>query len=194
MSDTDDLLAALLPVASALQRMGVPFYVGGSVASTFHGAIRSTFDVDVICDLRPEHVERFLSAFGSDFYVSSTAVRAAVERRSCFNLIHLPTAFKVDMFVSRDRSFERAALDRAMPQRLAEGEDAKVPVATAEDVIVAKLEWFRRGDEASERQWDDVARLFALLGSTLDLGHMRRMAESLGVEDLLAALHAGPGP
>lgn len=194
MSDTDDLLAALLPVASALQRMGVPFYVGGSVASTFHGAIRSTFDVDVICDLRPEHVERFLSAFGSDFYVSATAVRAAVERRSCFNLIHLPTAFKVDMFVSRDRSFERAALERAMPQRLAEGEDAKVPVATAEDVIVAKLEWFRRGDEASERQWDDVARLFALLGSTLDLGHMRRMAESLGVEDLLAALHAGTGP
>ena len=194
MSDADDLLAALLPVASALQRLGVPFYVGGSVASTFHGAIRSTFDVDVICDLRPEHVDRFLSAFGSEFYVSETAVRAAVEQRSCFNLIHLPTAFKVDMFVSRNRSFERAALDRAMPQRLAEGQGADVPVATAEDVIVAKLEWFRLGDESSERQWDDVARLVALLGSTLDLGHMRRMAAFLGVEDLLAALLSETGP
>lgn len=64
----------------------------------------------------------------------------------------------------------------------------------AEDVIVARLEWFRLGAEASERQWDDVARLVALLGSTLDLGHMRRMAASLGVESLLAALLSGTGP
>jgi hypothetical protein len=67
-------------------------------------------------------------------------------------------------------------------------------VATAEDVIVATLEWFRLGDESSERQWDDVARLVALLGSTLDLGHMPRMAAFLGVEDLRAALLSETGP
>jgi hypothetical protein len=84
--------------------------------------------------------------------------------------------------------------EMAMPQRLAEGQGADVPVATAEDVIVATLEWFRLGDESSERQWDDVARLVALLGSTLDLGHMRRMAAFLGVEGLRAALPSETGP
>ena len=100
MSDVDDLVAALEPVAAALGRLGVGFYVGGSVASTYHGAIRSTMDVDLVCELRPEQVAAFVAAFGPECYVSEPAVRDAVERRSCFNVIHLPTAFKVDVFVS----------------------------------------------------------------------------------------------
>jgi hypothetical protein len=63
-------------------------------------------------------------------------------------------------------------------------------VATAEDSIVAKLEWFRLGDESSQRQWDDVTRLMSLRGETLDADHMHRMAESVGVEDLLDRLLA----
>lgn len=188
MSDVDDLVAALEPVATALGRLGVGFYVGGSVASTYHGAIRSTMDVDLVCELRAEQVADFVAAFGPECYISEPAVRDAVERRSCFNVIHLPTAFKVDVFVSRGRPFDRAAMSRAAPQPLGGDCPLAVPIATAEDSIVAKLEWYRLGDEASERQWDDVSRLVALLGDTLDVAHMRRMAGSLGVADLLERL------
>jgi hypothetical protein len=188
MSEVDDLVAVLTPVAAAFDRLGVRHYIGGSVASTMHGAIRSTMDVDVVCDLRADQVDAFLAAFGGDFYVSEAAVRQAVERRSCFNLIHLPTAYKVDVFVSRGRPFDVAAMERAVPLPLAAGHNTTVPVATAEDSIVAKLEWFRLGDESSERQWQDVSRLVALHGDVLDVAHMRRMAESVGVADLLARL------
>lgn len=185
MSEADDILAALAPVVAAFDGLGVRHYIGGSVASTMHGAIRSTMDVDVVCDLRADQVEAFLAAFGADVYVSQAAVRQAVEKRSCFNVIHLPTAYKVDVFVSRGRPFDVAAMERAIPLPLAAGREARVPVATPEDSIVAKLEWFRLGDETSERQWQDVSRLVALHGDVLDLAYMRRMAESVEVADLL---------
>lgn len=188
MSEVDDLVAALMPVAAAFDRLGVRHYIGGSVASTMHGAIRSTMDVDVVCDLQADQVDAFLSAFGGDFYVSEAAARQAVKKRSCFNLIHLPTAYKVDVFVSRGRPFDVAAMERAVPLPLAAGQNTTVPVATAEDSIVAKLEWFRLGDESSERQWHDVSRLVALHGDALDIAHMRRMADSVGVADLLDRL------
>ena len=192
MSDAADLLAALAPVAAAFRRLGVRHFVGGSVASTIHGAIRSTMDVDLVCDLRVDQVAAFVAVFGDEFYVSEPAVRQAVERRSCFNLVHLPTAWKVDVFVSRGRPFDEAAMARAVARRLAADDPLEVPVATIEDSIVAKLEWFRAGDESSQRQWDDVSRLVALHGPALDLDHMRRMAESVGVGSLLERLLAQP--
>ena len=89
MNDGTDLIAALAPVAAVLNQLGVRFYVGGSVASSFHGAARSTMDVDPVCELVAEHVPAFVSAFGDDFYVSELAVRTAIQRHSCFGLIHL---------------------------------------------------------------------------------------------------------
>ncbi len=188
MGDTDDIIAALSPVTAVFRKLGVGHYVGGSVASTFHGAIRSTLDVDVVCDLRTDQVDAFLSAFDDDFYVSGSAVRDAVNRRSSFNLIHLPTSFKVDVFVSRGRPFDREAMKRATPCILREEDRFTAPIASAEDSIVFKLEWYRPGDEVSERQWDDVSRLVQLLGDSLDIPHMHRMAESIGVDDLLDRL------
>ena len=190
MSDVDDLIAALEPVADALRRLGVRHYVGGSVASAFHGAIRSTVDVDLICDLRPGQESAFCEAFGDDFYVSCAAVEDAIRRKSCFNLIHLPTAYKVDVFVSRGRPFDLEAMNRATVEALGEGGRMRVPIATAEDSILSKLEWFRLGDETSERQWDDVQKIVAVLGESLDVEHMRRMAASIGVGDLVDKLLA----
>ncbi len=96
VSDADDLVLALRPVAQALQSLGVRFYVGGSVASSFHGAVRSTMDVDLVCELAEADVPMLLSRLGDDYYASEPAIRDAIRRKSCFNLIHLPTSFKVD--------------------------------------------------------------------------------------------------
>ena len=82
------------------------------------------------------------------------------------------------------------AMERALPRPLCLGDTLAIPVATAEDSIVAKLEWFCLGDDSSQRQWDDVSRLVALLGDTLDIVSMRQMAESVGVTDLLERLLA----
>ncbi|MCA9123366.1 MAG: hypothetical protein H6822_08450 [Planctomycetaceae bacterium] len=188
MSDSDDLIDALSPVVEALQKLRIPHYVAGSIASSFHGATRSTMDVDLVAELSEEQISDFVSCFGDEFYLSEAAIRDAVRRRSCFNLIHLPSSFKVDVFVSRDRPFDAESMNRAKLVQLGESKSVQVPIATAEDTMISKLEWFRLTNETSERQWDDVSRLLKLLGDAADVAYLHRAAASVGVADLLERL------
>lgn len=185
MSDFDDLIAAIEPVVAALRRLGVRHYVGGSVASTFHGAIRSTMDVDLVCALVEQQAAALIEACGPDFYGNPAVARVAVRERKCFNLIHLPTSYKIDVFVDRGRQFDRAAFERARPESFGPPASEPIPVATVEDSILAKLEWYRMTDETSERQWDDVSRLVRLHATKLDVDYLQAMADSIHVRDLL---------
>ena len=189
MSHDDEIVTTLLPVIAAFNRLQVPFYVGGSVASSYHGAVRSTMDIDIVSDLRMEHVESFLSGFRQDYYVSEIAVRQAIARRTCFNLINFDTSLKVDVFISRGRPFDLACMRRALKGRMGGANGiVEVPVATVEDTIISKLEWYRLTDETSERQWDDVSRLIRLVGDTLDRVYLKQSAQLVGVTDLLDRL------
>ena len=187
-SDDDDLVLALRPVAAALRALGVSFYVGGSVASSYHGAVRSTMDVDLVCDLTDDQVGGLLNQVGEDYYASEPAIREAIRRKASFHLIHYATSFKVDLFVSRQRPFDRQAMSRAQSGTLGRDASLTVPFATAEDIIVIKLQRYRLGNESSERQWNDVSRLISLLGDSVDHEYLRHASQSVGVEDLLQRL------
>lgn len=181
-----DLLAALTPVVEAFEALGVRYYIGGSVASSAHGMPRATLDVDVVAELRPEHVGTLVERFARSYYVDEARVRAAVARRRSFNLIHLATALKIDVFVSKGRPFDREALRRARQEALEESAPARrFFVASPEDVILAKLEWYRAGGEASERQWRDVVGILKAAGPALDHAYLARWAPALHVADLL---------
>jgi len=188
VSATDEFIDALSPVVAAFRALRIRYFVGGSVASSFHGAARATMDVDVIAELRDEHVSDFIEGIGTDFYVSEGAVREAVDSRTCFNVIHLPTSYKVDVFVSRERPFDREAMSRASTHRLGEQPSLEVSIASAEDSIISKLEWYQLTHESSERQWEDVSRLVHLLGDEVDTAYLQKAAESVGVSALLAKL------
>lgn len=158
------------------------------MASSFHGATRTTMDVDVVCEFTEDSISSFITLFNRDLYISEPTVRDAVRRKSCFNLIHMPTSFKVDVFVSRGRPFDKDSMGRASLQRLGEHSTVDVPIASAEDSIISKLDRYLVTDETSERQWDDVSRLIQLLGDAADLDYLQRAADSVGVADLLAKL------
>jgi hypothetical protein len=184
------MVDALAPVITAFQTLGVGHYVGGSVASSFHGAARSTMDVDVVCNLKEEHVSPFVESFDSNFYIAIATVLDAVRRKSCFNLIHLPTSFKIDIFISRQRPVDVEAMRRAQMQVLGDDPSLNVAIASVEDSIVSKLEWYRLADETSDRQWDDVTRLVQLHGDALDVDYLENASQSVGVADLLTRLLA----
>jgi hypothetical protein len=189
MTSADDLASALGPVLQVMHSLQIPHCIGGSVASSYHGASRSTMDVDLLCTLTAETVEDFLDAFNhDDYYMSPAAVREAVHHRSCFNLIHLPTALKIDCFVSEDRPFDRMRLTRSTVVTLGTSIPLSAAMTSAEDVVISKLEWFRKGNESSTRQWDDVSRVMKLLGDNADFPYLREAAESLGLTDLLSRL------
>jgi hypothetical protein len=181
-----DLLAALTPVVETLEALAVEHFIGGSLASSAHGVPRASLDADVIADLRPEHVGPLVERLHAAYYVDAGRVRAAVETRRSFNLIHLATMFKVDVFAAKGRPFDREALRRARPESLEEGADARrFRIASPEDTLLAKLEWFRAGGEVSERQWADVVGVLKTCGRHIDHGYLRRWAEALEVGDLL---------
>ena len=129
-----DLVAALRPVTECLDALGVRYYVTGSLASSAHGIARASLDVDIVAELGPEHVQTLVRCLGAAYYVPFDHVLSAVEQRRSFNLIHLVTMFKVDIFVSRRRPFDSQAADRAYREAIDEGVDAlRLPIATAED-------------------------------------------------------------
>jgi hypothetical protein len=179
-----DLLAALAPVLRVLRDLGVRHFVGGSIASSAHGVARASVDGDVVAELGAQHVAPLVAALRDAYYVPEERIRDAVARRASFNLIHLETMVKVDLFVSRDRPFDRRAFERASPASL-EGVELALPVSSAEDTVLAKLEWFRKGGEVSERQWTDVRGVLQAGGGTLDLAYLCRGAAELGIDDLL---------
>ena len=181
-----DVLAALSPITRTLKWLGVRYYVGGSLASSVRGLPRTSIDVDLAAELRPEHVAPLVGALLGEFYVSEPRVKDAVDARRSFNVIHLATMMKVDVFVSRQRPFDRALFDRLTPEFLdTAGTSVPHPVPRAEDVILLKLEWYRAGGEVSERQWGDVAGVIKVAGGGLDREYLSRWAGELGVSDIL---------
>ncbi len=179
----DPILVAL-DVASTFERLGIPYVAVGSLASSFHGAPRSTDDVDFLVTLSPSSATRLAAALAPHYYVSADALRDAASgpRGGSFNAIHVPTAVKVDVFVAGDDRFEAERLRKRSPVAIGPG---TLHIDTAEHTILRKLEWYRRGGEVSERQWNDVIGVLRAQGDRLDRDYMRGWAEQLGVSDLL---------
>ena len=180
----EDALDTLLAVASALRAVGAPFVVGGSIASSLQGIPRSTRDVDLVADLRPEQVSPLCERLSPGFYVDAERVRHGVDRRSWFNVIDLARGFKVDVYLAGDDDASRQQFLRSQPIEVRPGE--AVPFASAEDVVLHKLRWFRMGGEVSERQWLDVLGVLKVQKPTIDRAYLERWAAGMGVADLLA--------
>jgi hypothetical protein len=184
MSQADDL-EALQPVADALTSLGVGYYIGGSAASSVHGFARSTLGIDIVADIRREHVDRLVSRLASTYYVDAGMIRQAIDTSQSISLIHLATMYKIDVFVMRNRPFDRLASTRAKPHPLSEASSRQFPMASPEDVILSKLEWYRAGGEVSERQWRDVIGVMRVQREVLNRDYLGRWAAELNVADLL---------
>lgn len=180
-----EFLGVVLLVADTFDALGVPYAIGGSLASVWHGIPRTTIDADFVADLQPEQISPFVRALRDQFYVDPLAIVDAMQRRGSFNLIHKTAMFKVDVFLPKERAFDRMQLQRRGREVILDEPERRAWVTSAEDIILAKLEWFRMGGEVSERQWRDVLGVMKTQGTRLDEAYLRHWAVELGVLDLL---------
>lgn len=171
-------------VSRVLDQLNAIYVIGGSLASAFAGEPRSTLDVDIVADLRPDDVTPLCRALASEFYVSEAAVRRAVESRSSTNLIHQDSQIKIDLFVAGGTPLDLQQLARRRPVEPRQG--LILYVYTPEDILLQKLRWFRRGGSISDRQWRDILGIIRTQGDRLDGDYLTANAPRLEVETELA--------
>jgi hypothetical protein len=174
-----------LLVTQTLEQIGVPYAVGGSLASSLHGVMRSTLDVDIVADMKLEHIQPLVAALSKEFYTDAEMMGGAIEHRNSFNLIHYETAFKVDIFIRKLRPFDQIQLKRRRFSMITTDPEQGVYVVSPEDIILTKLEWYRSGGEVSDNQWRDILGVLKTRAGELDLDHLRKWAGELNVSGLL---------
>jgi len=176
----------VLLVAEVLDALGVPYVVVGSLASSARGVPRSTNDADVVAQLEHGHIASLVNRLSDGFYVDGAAVERAVVQGRSFNAVHLDSGFKIDVFVPPPGGFGRQQLARGVQEDAGSGtERRKLRIATAEDILLAKLLWYRAGGMVSDRQWQDALGLVRVQQTALDLDYLRAWAAKLELADLL---------
>lgn len=178
-------IEVMLEAAQAFEQIGVDYLIGGSMASSIHGLARSTMDVDIVADLDIRDVDALVDRLGDGWHADRLAIREAVIARRSFNLLHLETMFKVDVFVLARDPWARSQMQRRERLRVGDSDQDLAYFATLEDTVLAKLRWYRMGGEVSDRQWRDVLGMLSLRQNDLDGAYLDRWAEVLHVQDLL---------
>lgn len=174
-----------LKVTSVFEKLSVPYLIGGSLASTLYGMVRTTQDSDIVAEMQIEHLQQFVSALQDEFYLDDEMIAESIQRNSSFNIIHRETMFKVDVFIPRPRPFLQSQLARAQVQTFNFETKISAKFASPEDTILSKLEWYRMGGEVSDRQWRDILGVLKTRQGELDLDYLRKWAGELKVTDLL---------
>jgi len=182
-------LAELLEeIGRRLAQAGIPYMVTGSLASSFHGEPRATRDIDVVVDPSARALEGFIADLPNDaFYVDLDAARGAFAERTQFNVIETASGWKVDLIIRKNRPFSVEEFARRQP---AEVLGFPTFVASAEDMVIAKLEWAMAGE--SDRQLRDIAAILAVRGDGLDYPYVERWVKALGLEDFWSKVNLRP--
>jgi hypothetical protein len=174
-------------IAVLLKLLNIPYYIGGSVASSFQGEVRFTEDLDLVVSIQPSQVQFILNTFSQDFYISEIAVDDAMcGRTSSFNIIDLETTEKADIFVMRNDAFALSKMERRqLYTPINRPASDAIYLCSPEDTILQKLVWYRMTRNESQRQWRDVLGVLKLQGDRLDFDYLQKWAVELELCDLL---------
>jgi hypothetical protein len=188
-------IQVLLAVVDRLDRLAVPYAVGGSLSSSVFGEPRASADVDLLVSLSSSQAKPLAAMFIDDFYVDEDAVAEAIRRRGSFNIIHLATMLKADLFVASAELLDQEQLRRRRAITVARDPSRDAFITAPENIVLRELDWFRRGNAVPDQQWRDVLGVLKAQKAHLDFGYLANTAKAVGLEELLARalVDAGAG-
>ena len=181
-----DIVVALDVVIACFEKLGIEYYIGGSVASSAYGIARATMDVDIVANVEAGQVDRFVEVLETDYYIDAGMIREAIRRSTSFNLVHLETMIKIDVFIAKDQPYDSEAFARRQADTLDEESCRKFYLSSPEDVVLNKLQWYQKGGSVSEQQWRDVLGVLKVQGDKLDLEYVKYWASRLNITELLS--------
>jgi len=172
-------------IVQEFEDLNIRYYIGGSLASSLHGIPRATQDVDIIADIAFHHIPTLVKTLEAEFYIDGDMIKEAIQRRKSFNLIHYETMFKVDIFIPKLDTIANEEMERRQQYQVSDKTQHLLYLASAEDIILNKLQWFQMGNGVSERQWNDVLGVIKVQHKKLDRSYLERAAQQRGVAGLL---------
>ncbi|MHC4394761.1 MAG: hypothetical protein ACYS1A_03830 [Planctomycetota bacterium] len=178
-------LVILRSFTDILEQLGIAYAIGGSMASSIYGSVRFTEDADITVEPFDKLADKFFEMLTSEYYISREAMYQALRQQGCFNVIHMSSAFKIDMFIRKNSAFEEQLMARRKQIKLCDSWEKLFPVVSPEDIILLKLQWYRDGGCSSERQWNDVLGVLMLQAERLDLEYLNNWADNLQISELL---------
>jgi hypothetical protein len=168
----------LLRITTALDRSGIGYMLTGSFASAHYGAPRSTQDIDLVIEATAAQLRAFVDALsGNEYYADLDSALEAHRRQSMFNVIDLATGWKIDLIIRKSRAFSQEEFRRRQRVSL---HDVPLFVASAEDVLISKLEWAKLGQ--SRRQIEDAAAILRVRWDALDHTYLAKWIGELGLK------------
>ena len=180
-----DIIIALDMVIDCFEKLSIAYYIGGSVASSAYGIARATMDVDLVAKVEIHQLNHLVKALETDYYINAETVRDAIHRSASFNLIHLETMVKIDVFIEQNRPYDSKAMARRQYDTLDEKSSRRFYLSSPEDIILGKLQWYHTGGRVSQQQWKDVLGILKVQAGKLDVEYLKLWASKLNLSDLL---------
>ena len=180
-----DIIEVTFKVVEVFEKFNIGYYIGGSLASSAFGVARSTFDVDIVADIKSDHASALEEILKKEFYVDIDIILNAIEKQSSFNIIHLETMFKIDVFILKNQPFSSQVFSRREKKFVSQDLSKQLYLASPEDIILTKLDWYKSGGESLEQQWKDILGVLKVQGTKLDMNYLKHWAGELSVLDLL---------
>ncbi len=191
--DQQTIVQILTPIVDLFDHLGIPYRIGGSVATSYYGPWRGTQDVDIVADLVITQVGAFVAGLDPQRYlVDAHSVVDAILRRASFNIIEKITMNKIDIFIQKQTSHAQQEQQRALHGELLPGTRQMV-ITSAEDMLLEKLLWWQLGGGVSTRQWNDMVNLLKQHAVQLDMTYLKTTAQSLGILPHLQRVYIDAG-
>jgi len=154
--------------------------ITGAWSVIYYGRPRASHDIDFVVEINQKDINKTLNAvkkLSEDFLIQADAIKEAVKNKDMFNILHLPTALKLDFWLLTEDLFDKSRFSRKRRVKIL---DQFMEISSPEDTILQKLRWYK--EAKIEKHLIDAAFVYQVQKKNLDMEYLKKWIENLKIE------------